>query len=347
MSVYIMCPANLYTGGPTLAHQLCYILNKNGIEAKMWYYHKLRDYYNPFKNINNIDPVHNNYKCFLNPYTVNQPDDIKGNIIVALEANITILNSFKFAKRIIWWMSVDNFFLNMGRLQVEIRKRLFHIRPTLEYCKQFKDEKKYQVFRESGIIHLVQSEYARLFLLEERINPENIFELSDYIEDEVINAHSRVDIKRKKNTILYNPKKGLEFTKKIINNNSQYEWIPLIGMNKSQIISNLLDAKIYIDFGNHPGKDRFPREAVLCGCCVITGRRGAARNDIDIPIDNKYKFEDLDDNLESISTRIQDILDNYEIRIKDFDIYINRTLLEKMQFEKQAVKIFGLLPDVY
>lgn len=342
MCVYIMCPANAYTGGPTLAHQLCHILNKHGIEAKMWYYYGMLHNYNPLKKCNG-DPVHNNYKHYHNPYIVNKPDDTVNNAIVAVEVNTPILSKFKFAKRSIWWMSVDNFFLSMDNFFVKIRKKVFKFQPTLDYCKQFKDEPKYQVFRDPDIIHFVQSEYAKKFLIDENINPKNIYELSDYIEDEVIEAHSLVDIKKKKNIILYNPKKGFEFTKKIIENNQQYEWVALIGMNKKQIISHLLEAKLYIDFGNHPGKDRFPREAVLCGCCVITGKRGAARNDIDIPISDKYKFEDSDDNLEVISAQIRDIMEHYDLRINDFSSYIERTMLEKSEFEKRAVQLFSLL----
>ena len=33
--------------------------------------------------------------------------------------------------------------------------------------------------------------------------------------------------------------------------------------------------QVYIDFGHHPGQDRLPREAVQCGCVVITGTRGS------------------------------------------------------------------------
>ena len=343
MTIYIMCPANVYTGGPTLAHQLCYVLNKYGFEAKMWYYYEPWYYYIYNFKRKKSDPVHDYYKPFLNPYTVNQPKDIKGNIVVAVESNITILNKFKNAKRMIWWMSVDNFYYGMERLRIAIKKKLFGFRPTIEYYKRFKNEKKYQVFRKADIIHLVQSEYARLFLLEENINSENIYELSDYIEDEVINAHYIVDMKKKKNIILYNPKKGKEFTIKVIENNPQYEWIPLIGMNKKQIITHLLQAKLYIDFGNHPGKDRFPREAVLCGCCVITGKSGSARNNIDIPINNKYKFEATDENLESISIQIREVMQHYDILVSDYTEYLERTLSEKMLFEKQAVKLFGSL----
>lgn len=331
--IYIMCPAGSYTGGPTLAHQLCFILNKNNIPAQMWYFCGIRRRKN--------DPVHAGYKHFNNPYTMKTPEDNSDNIIVSLESRTPSLRSFKNAKRIIWWMSVDNFFLNMGNMVEVIKRQCFHFKPTIEYSKKFKDKKKYQVFKEKDILHYVQSEYARIFLINEGIDKERIFDLGDYIEDEVIEAHNEIDQKERKNAILYNPKKGFEFTQKIIAANPQYEWIPLINMSKTEVTDALLSSKLYIDFGNHPGKDRFPREAVLCGCCLITGRRGAAYNDVDIPIDSKYKFKDELDNIPTISEAIQDIMLNYNQRRNDFSAYCERTIKEKEVFQRQAVELFG------
>lgn len=53
-------------------------------------------------------------------------------------------------------------------------------------------------------------------------------------------------------------------------------WVPLIGMTTEEMRSCMSKSKVYIDFGNHPGKDRIPREAAISGCIVITGKRGAA-----------------------------------------------------------------------
>ncbi len=331
--IYIMCPAGSYTGGPTLAHQLCFILNENNIPAQMWYFCGIRR--------RKDDPVHVGYKHFKNPYTMKTPEDKSDNIIVSLESRTPSLRHFKKAKRTIWWMSVDNYYLNMGNIVEVIKRQCFHFKPTIEYSKKYKDKKKYQVFKDKDILHYVQSEYARLFLISEGIGKERIFDLGDYIEDEVIEAHKDINQKQRKDAILYNPKKGYEFTQKIIEANPQYEWIPLINMSKKEVTDALLSSKLYIDFGNHPGKDRFPREAVLCGCCLITGRRGAADNNIDIPIDNKYKFKDELNNIPAICEAIRDIMENYSQKRKDFEAYCDRTLKEKEEFQQQAIELFG------
>lgn len=333
MKIYIMCPAASYTGGPTLAHQLCSILNANGVTAYMWYFCS-------FRKRKKINPVHPNYQSFHNPYTLEKPEDTADTLIIALESKTTALKGYKNAKRAIWWMSVDNFYLNMGGIYELVRKRLFRFTPTLEYSKRYENKKKYQIYKEKDIIHYVQSEYARLFLLDKGISPNAIFDLSDYVEDEVIHASCNVDENNKKDIILYNPKKGFEFTKQIIDRNSQYNWVPLIGMTKQQVIEAMKEAKLYIDFGNHPGKDRFPREAVLCGCCIITGKRGAAKNKIDVPIKECYKFDDDKDMLDDISNQISYILNNYKICIRDFDDYRTRTLDEKEKFINEIRELF-------
>jgi len=121
----------------------------------------------------------------------------------------------------------------------------------------------------------------------------------------------------------------------------QFEWVPLVNMTKEQIIQKLLSSKIYIDFGNHPGKDRLPREAALCGCCIITGKRGAAGNNVDITIPSKYKFADAIESIPMIVKQIELILNQYDLCSSDFDTYRSHIKREKELFENQARSIFS------
>ena len=64
-------------------------------------------------------------------------------------------------------------------------------------------------------------------------------------------------------------------------------------MSRKEIIDTLENSIIYLDLGNHPGMDRFPREARLMGCVVLTNTRGSAGNETDLPIESEYfKFDD-------------------------------------------------------
>jgi hypothetical protein len=78
-------------------------------------------------------------------------------------------------------------------------------------------------------------------------------------------------------------------------------------------------AKVYIDFGNHPGMDRLPREAAMAGCIVITNKEGAAYYDEDVPIPSQYKIETFD--VEKIHALLKKSIENYEERVHDFDAY--------------------------
>ena len=77
-------------------------------------------------------------------------------------------------------------------------------------------------------------------------------------------------------------------------------------------------ARIYIDFGPHPGMDRLPREAALAGCVVITNAEGAAQYDEDVPIPGDYKIRKFD--VDRIHRLLRSCL-NDESKVKDFDPY--------------------------
>ena len=99
-------------------------------------------------------------------------------------------------------------------------------------------------------------------------------------------------------------------------------------------------SKVYIDFGNHPGKDRIPREAAIMGCCVITGKRGSAYFHEDVMIPDEYKFEDRLDAIPSIVELIQNCMTNYEERLLDFEQYRAYIKNEQKQFSKDVESVF-------
>ena len=143
--------------------------------------------------------------------------------------------------------------------------------------------------------------------------------------------------------MLFNPKKGFKFTKKIISmsKSENWRWIPLIGLKNTEVKKLLSSSKVYIDFGNHPGKDRFPREAAILGCCIITGQRGAAKYQQDIPIDNKYKFSDKVEEIPNIIKIIRKCMDDYSNESLNFEKYREIIKKEKSTFKNSVNKIFN------
>ena len=186
-------------------------------------------------------------------------------------------------------------------------------------------------------LHLAQSEYAVDFLAKKGFT--NVRYLSDFINKNYLLESDEKLKCQKENIVIYNPSKGLLFTKKIIKANRDINFMPLVNMTNKEIMDYMSKAKLYIDFGAHPGKDRMPREAAVMGCCVITGKRGSAGFD-DISIPEKYKFVDKNSSINKISNAINDILNNYYERISDFSNYREIIKNEEEKFYKDVKEIF-------
>lgn len=312
--IFVCCIAHRYTGGPTLAHQLCYKLRNFGHNAFMFYYFCKEQ-----------DPVNINYKKYNLPY-VDKIEDCEANIVITPETNVNLLRKIHHATKVIWWMSVDNYFKSLKSK----RNLLFDLGGIWRYNILRKD-----------IFHFAQSHYALAFLEKQGISANRIFYLSDYLDREFI-KYSSVSFP-KSNLVLYNPKKGFEFTQKIISNSLDLNWIPLENLTPQQLIECLRKSKLYIDFGNHPGKDRIPREAVISGCCLITGKRGSAKFMEDVYIPEMFKFEDKVSNIPSIVQLIRSILANYEDYLCYFEEYKRRIINEEEAFNQSVKDIFSSL----
>lgn len=322
--VYVACPAYNKTGGTELAHQLVYALNQNGVNSFILYY----DYQ---EGGNSINPE---FKKYVSEFcTINRVQDVADNVLVAPEINIDLLDTFKKIQKCVWWMSIDNYLKRDG---IKNAARYFGYLKAARYVvKGTVTLHKHKLSNE--ILHLYQSEYARQYLLKKGIT--NTHRLSDYINELYLEKPFEIN-EKDKNYILYNPKKGAEFTKLLKEAAPDLSWKPIQNMTTEEVRNLLRKSKLYIDFGNHPGKDRFPREAAISGCCVITDKRGSAQYFEDIPIPDEYKFEDKRENIPEILNRIRDCLDNYDRTIKDFEAYRQFIRNEYQTFIKDTIDIF-------
>ncbi len=313
--IFIGCLALSHTGGLTLAHQLCFELRSIGYDAYMYYYFSLRQ--------KKQYPVNEHYEKYHLPF-VNKLEDKKGNIIVAPETNVEMLRHVKQATKVIWWMSVDNYHLTQHTCK-GVLINLFGLR-------RFRIE-------QPDIYHLAQSYYAIDFL-RHRVDDSNIMYLSDYLDDDFLEAVQSKAINQRTDQVLYNPSKGYEFTQKIMHAAPDLHWFPLQGLTPLQMREVMGRAKVYIDFGHHPGKDRIPRETAISGCCVLTGLRGAARFQQDVPIPQNYKFEDLEENIPAIVSMIRSCVSDYERHVHDFDEYKMMIRQEHDMFSRNVRHIF-------
>ena len=266
--IYMMCPANIHSGGPELCHQLVSQLLQFGVDAYIFYLAAGRG------GFNSENPIDEFYKKYHLPYVLEIEDDSK-NILIFNESANGWYYYFKNVRKIFWWMSVDNCIRNISQLILNRTKNaLAEPMPKLFY------------FEKDGTEHWVQSEYARQFCLLNAIPKDKIYFVEDYLNQAFLSNADKIELDKKKNVVTFNPVKGAEVTSRLIALSKERKfkgsWIAIENMTPSEVQALLARAKVYIDFGNHPGKDRIPREAALSGCVIITGTRGAAANDIDI-----------------------------------------------------------------
>ena len=253
--IFVVCPAYAKSGGPELLHQLVFALNKLGYFAQIAYY-----------SFEDCLCTSISYPEYVDTSIgIKDIEDSNNSIIVLPETRIDLSSLYFEAKICIWWMSVDNYFSIYSFIK-QFRHK--DIKSVIRYIRQKRWKWALTKISKQPYYHLAQSQYAIDFLY--RNGFKNVYYLSDYIN--VSYSVGEYTPLLRKNIVLYNPKKGYKFTKKLMSYDKSIEWLPLINMTGEEVKQLLLSCKVYVDFGNHPGKDRLPREAVLCGCCLITGR---------------------------------------------------------------------------
>ena len=314
MRYFILAPENLISGGPELAHQMCCELSENGCTAFMYY---ISDGHREPVDI----PAPKPYLGYQTAHetkieNVEQPD----TVVIFNEGSTTYIPAVSCGRKILWWMSVDNY-------------------------KAATQQSDLDIIREQICLHLVQSQYAYEYVKNEvGISEENILFVADYINEQY--GRFVLPAKYRQNIALYNPKKGYADMEPLIQSAPWLRWIPLINLNTEQIVVLMQSAKVYVDFGGHPGKDRIPREAAASGCCVVTNKKGSAANDVDVPIPEKYKFADVPSQYEEIKALLADICKEFERHSAEFDSYRKVIGEERGVFAECVRRFVGVVENM-
>ncbi len=333
--IYVHAPAGVTTGGVELLHQLVDFLRRNGKITYVVYYgigeHVIPDEYAEY----NIEVVEEelveNSSHHVEIYTETMPG--------------LLLKNTKCTQKFLWWLSVDNYYCNYDELclkDIFVWNRKAGKRILIYRIKRFLhgyNDFRRKISLKKVAIHSTccgyQSEYIRRHLLNNGFK--DIVPLFDYINTDYINTSL---LKDREDIVLYNPSKGFEFTQQLIALAPDIQWLALKGYTRKQLVDLLKKAKVYIDFGNHPGKDRLPRECAMNGCCIITGKRGSAAYYEDVSIPDIYKFDERIVRKEDVIKKIRWIFDNYSQAIGDLSSYRNKIAGEKEEFERQIEEIF-------
>ncbi len=334
--IYVICPYGLVTGGPDALHQMVYYLNRNGYNAYIVYCDIKSYKYS----------IPESYKCYVSKYLIlNDIDDEQGNAIIIPETETHLLKDYSNLKKYIWWLSVDNDINSSGfvnkckKVIKKIRFKNFKKLYKVLTLKNFLQHKKYDFKNDKDIIHLCASYYAYDYVLNNCNYKDNvklcIEPISKYFLDNV-----NFNTKNRKDLILFNPKKNYKFTKKIMKYEKKYTFLPLKGFSQEQLINLYSSSKLYIDFGNFPGAERIPKEAVINGCCILTGKFGASAFFNDVPINDEYKFDGTVENIPKIIKTIDQIMECYDKKILDFENYRKTVLELEKNFIVQINNIF-------
>jgi len=322
--VYILCTANLRSGGPEALHQLRFYMEKVGFEAYMVY----------FNTTENIDPMPEVYKIYgTNRKLVTEIIDKKTNIVIAPESSTIMLNGFRKIKKYIWWLSVNWFDYKLATTY-QIMK--LNIRNLLGYKKQILS---YNDFKLKDCTHLCGSKYAFEYVTSMGIGTPHY--LVEPISKEFLEADVNSDYVRN-DEVLYNPAKPSEIMSKLLEDNA-FKFKPLMNMVPAQLIESYKKAKLYIDFGHFGGPERMPKEAVYFGATILVNYRNAAQNDFDIAIPLKYKVKEYND-LEHVKLIIKSMLDNYDANINDFEFFRGKVKNLASNFMKQ-IEVFFISHD--
>lgn len=319
--IYIVAPGNLVTGGAELSHQLGDVLNRNSTRAFV--------IYSPFHRHYEIPVPYRKYNVGL----ARRQDVEPGSIIVLPEVFARLVKYFPRARVYFWWLSVDNFFAEAGHT------RLGKLLGSQRIAKM-----QLGLLRRRVTRHMYQSEYARMFL--ESVSLEPAARLSDSLATEYIKAIESPPDWPREDLLVYNSAKGLPRTELVLQALNECgrrmpAVVPIKGMTSGQVRRLLGRAKVYIDFGDHPGKDRLPREAAALGACILVGRRGSAANSIDMPIAEEFKIDDRMPGFERLAANsICMLMDDFEHHRTRFNFYRQLIAREPAGFFDDVEAIF-------
>ena len=304
--IYLVCPPNVQTGGPEAMHQLCDKINakETNVSSFMLYVEDRGGRAHFVKHAKSLAAysIYPNLKVCASL----EDADTESCLIIWPECWTNLIDALQTGEhqKAIWWLSVNN---NNGKFQ--------------EWCRR-------------DILHLYQSEYAKCHIIKnlektasqindvEAFITKQVLPMTEYIPQRHGCQFKGLPLEHE---ILYNPLKGIHYTDEIRRRGeSKFLFTPIGGkkrLSPLEVTKLLSQAKVYIDFGPHPGMDRLPREAAIANCIVITNKEGAAFHDEDVPIPADYKIGTFD--VERIHKLLKDSVENYKEKTKEFDSYRN------------------------
>ncbi len=300
----MVCPAHVATGGTEALHETVSELNKQRNVHARLWYWS----------IHGGDPVPDAFRGYGCGYVAELPKGYDGVVVVPeIWANEVL--RFEGCKKAVYWLGVD------------------------AYASWTPPEKHGEFLKDDTILHIAQSEYARDFL--EKLGVRRVMKLVDVLNADFYEEYEEAP---RGDVVLYNPAKMTPFMHSLMKACSGVTFKPIQGMTREEVISTMRSSKLYLDFGAFPGRERIPREAVMCGCCIITSRIGSAGFFEDFP--HSDKFESKTGHIWAIRRRIQYVLEHYDECRRDFGFFRASLIEDHRRLRRQCREIAEALDEV-
>lgn len=309
--VYILAPLGIQTGGPEALYQLADALNQLGQPAALV----------PWRGTESARAV-SDYAHYDAP-VVEFYEDSSDTAVVIPEFIAGEVELVTRSTVFLWWLSVDN----------ASRLRTASMGPSPSGSQDLGDFP-----RSDHLFHLTQSAYAWNFV-RYRYGYRTTM-LSDYVSVTPLQGDdtSGRDARR----IAVNPAKGSAHLEWALRNLQGFDFVPLQQMDRAGVVAALRTCGAYLDLGPHPGKDRLPREASLCGCVTIVGVRGAAAHWLDVPVPAHHKVTLYGDGSSDVARVLGAFCQDRE-RFWDEQSYYRSIIAgEKTRFREEVGAVFAV-----
>lgn len=325
MDICLLTPFGYRTGGPEATLQLSDALIADGWPGAVYSVHydtqQIRELERlarkspsahagyAFGERRNPFPEYDHYKINVRDVA---PDD-ENTVIVFPETILDVAPAFKRSAKLIWWLSVDNAFNALSRCNLN------HL-------------------RHASAFHATQSAYAKHFIQPLGLN--DVGMLSDYtsgmFETAAPTARDPALVALSARPKVVSDLGALENKVRALIPEAQFERIQK--KTRAEVLDILGRAKVFVDLGCFPGKDRLAREASLLGCAVILGRAGAGAFEADYAIPEADRIDAWD--LDAIAERIAAHVQSEQERQRNVERLRPTILRERDTFRAEAQAVF-------
>ncbi|UTT68309.1 hypothetical protein NMQ03_13720 [Arthrobacter sp. DNA4] len=328
-SIFVLYHRGLRTGGPEALHQLVDMLRELGQDA----------YLVPHPHTAGNDRVEQ-YGIYDAPEAPEIIDSAE-NVVVYPETYVHEMSHIKQARRMCWWLSIDNSLTFMAeRMWYRNTVSLFEKakEAAVPFARMWKNGVTPAKMRtDKDVIHLVQSSYAWAFVATRLDVVPSL--VSDYTPTREFQATATA--KRNRQLVTYNPAKGGHIIDAVkAASPPTIEWQPIVGMTRAEVVATLQQCGVYLDLGHHPGKDRMPREATLSGALTIVARRGSGAFYADVPIPWEHKITPGDTEVATAAAMLPQLIANFEQEVAKQASYRETILNERSRFKREVEDVF-------